>query len=54
MTKHLDTRKNLESQETLDFTNLVDEEFYKKGDVLYVIVDENFVDSWILDFRYSL
>ena len=48
LTKHLKVRKNLESQETSNSTNIVDENFGKKSDVFFsVMVDENFVDSWI-------
>ena len=54
LTKHLKVRKNLEFQETSNSTNIVDENFGKKSDVFFsVMVDENFVDSWILDSKCS-
>ena len=53
LTKHLETRKNLESQEISNSTNIVGEEFDKESDIFYVIVYENFADFWILDFGCS-
>ena len=54
LTKHLEARKILESHDTWDYTNIIDEEFGKEGDVFKIIVDENFANSWILDYGCSI
>lgn len=53
LTKYLETRTNCESQETSNSINIIDEEFGNKCDIHFVIVNENFIDSWILDFGSS-
>ena len=50
MKKHLEVRKNLESQDTSNSINIVDDEFGKEIDVFlffiyFLCIDENFVDS---------
>ena len=44
LTKYLKRGKIFETQETSNSSNIVDEEFNKEGDILFIIVDENFVD----------
>ena len=53
LTKHLEIRKNIESQEISNSTNIVGEEFDKESDIFYVIVYENFANIWISDFGCS-
>ena len=49
LTKHLEATRNKESKETLDSTNVVDEGFESEYNVLSVITNENFSNSWILN-----
>ncbi|XP_060965483.1 uncharacterized protein LOC133034417 [Cannabis sativa] len=45
--------RNQECKETSDSTNIVGEGFESDSDILSVIADENFFDSWILDSSCS-
>ena len=46
-------RKNLKSQWTSNFTNIIDEEFDKESDVFSIIIDKKSAYSWILDSECS-